>query len=1127
MQAAQRAAQASADANGNANAAAAAARQAADAATKAAAAAQAAVGAANAASTAARVAAGAASRAATAASMAGRAAANAYSAAAAASTDASKGPAAVQAAKDAYKAATGASQAAEAAAAAGVASSQASDVAKAASLAGDYAAAAAAAAAHASTDASNAGADSRTAQAAAATAQADANRAHRAASAAQNFANVAANAAFASRDAANRAATDAQTAADAATDAAAHAGNAANAAAQATAHANAATAAAQAAVTAATQAQQVYDAARTADAVRLSTTTDQNNEAASAAKTANAQTQSSLSWDTTQAAKRTAETNRLITEAAAAGTDPATALVDARTVAITLAKTGGPWTSAAAEAALAGPDALAMEFVKTGIDTAAGQDDRLILGDLADTGTSAMHDAATTALGGTDADVETFLQTRQYPGYATDDRIAVDQVLAAAQQSGSVSVQQDAQTALNANTDQALRTFLTKTQYTSAGHDDRIAVDQILANPASGPELTAAAQTALDGPSDFAHQFLVSGQYAAAQRDQDAATHDAVVTGYLAQAAQAAATATQNANEAQATAATARGAANDAAGYAQQARDSATQAATYAQQAHASATQAANSAAQAAASAVTAQNAASSAQQSATHAAQSANWAYSSAVQASGFAADAYQSEQDAYASAIAVGKNAVEAAAIADQAVNFAKTQVPVLNKQQQAAEQQLCHSKGLQGDELNDCLHMTTATADEWVRNAWYNVQNCKLVPGQQQPDCIADATSPTFKLDQNLELTNTVIDALAKYALGVAEAGVGSLPTFACMASVVCAGALAAIAPEGALFPELLGAAQAGSGLDLLLARALGLAENTSLGAEAEAQALADSGSDFLQACATNSFTGDTPVLLPGGAAEPIKDVAVGDSVVSTDPSTGRTGTNRVGKLITGHGVKHFVDLTISTAGGSSTLEATYNHPFWVDNRNSWVDAQDLTIGDHLHAADGAPAVVGTIGRRDAVATVYNLTVDDVHTFYVLAGKTPVLVHNSGCWVEKGGPGTWGSVEEERMSAASAAYQMRVTGGVPVGIGYRVGGVKFDGYQDGVLIDAKAKYDQFVKNGEFVDWFSGAESMASQAKAQVRVAGGVPIEWRIMQPEVLAAIRDLFQKNNITGINLVLVP
>ncbi|AZP23345.1 hypothetical protein EJC51_20175 [Streptomyces aquilus] len=44
----------------------------------------------------------------------------------------------------------------------------------------------------------------------------------------------------------------------------------------------------------------------------------------------------------------------------------------------------------------------------------------------------------------------------------------------------------------------------------------------------------------------------------------------------------------------------------------------------------------------------------------------------------------------------------------------------------------------------------------------------------------------------------------------------------------------------------------------------------------------------------------------------------------------------------------------------------------------------------------------AVVIVTGNRgfSGDARTYNLTVDDLHTYYVLAGQTPVLVHNSNC-------------------------------------------------------------------------------------------------------------------------------
>jgi hypothetical protein len=58
---------------------------------------------------------------------------------------------------------------------------------------------------------------------------------------------------------------------------------------------------------------------------------------------------------------------------------------------------------------------------------------------------------------------------------------------------------------------------------------------------------------------------------------------------------------------------------------------------------------------------------------------------------------------------------------------------------------------------------------------------------------------------------------------------------------------------------------------------------------------------------------------------------------------------------------------------------------------------VDATDLAVGDLLLAPDGDLLPVG--GTRDStrVQTVYNLTVADIHTYYVLAGREPVLVHN----------------------------------------------------------------------------------------------------------------------------------
>jgi hypothetical protein len=96
-----------------------------------------------------------------------------------------------------------------------------------------------------------------------------------------------------------------------------------------------------------------------------------------------------------------------------------------------------------------------------------------------------------------------------------------------------------------------------------------------------------------------------------------------------------------------------------------------------------------------------------------------------------------------------------------------------------------------------------------------------------------------------------------------------------------------------------------------------------------------------------------------------------------------------------------------------------------------------------------------------------------------------------------------------------------------GTNAGSAYIVNGVKFDGFAKGVLIDAKSSYAQFVKDGQFRSWFSGADSLAAQAQRQLSVANGTPIQWRFAEESAANATRALFQQRGISGINIVHVP
>ncbi|WP_079125462.1 RHS repeat-associated core domain-containing protein [Streptomyces lushanensis] len=144
--------------------------------------------------------------------------------------------------------------------------------------------------------------------------------------------------------------------------------------------------------------------------------------------------------------------------------------------------------------------------------------------------------------------------------------------------------------------------------------------------------------------------------------------------------------------------------------------------------------------------------------------------------------------------------------------------------------------------------------------------------------------------------------------------------------------------------------------------------------------------------------NSFTPDTPVLMADGTRKAIKDVRIGDKVLATDPETGESGPREVTALIEGTGDKTLVDITIDDGSGAAKLTATDGHPFWVPDLREWVEAAKLQPGQWLRTSTGTWTQVTAVTTRTQKGTVNNLTVDDLHTYYALAGTTPILAHNS---------------------------------------------------------------------------------------------------------------------------------
>jgi RHS repeat-associated protein len=145
--------------------------------------------------------------------------------------------------------------------------------------------------------------------------------------------------------------------------------------------------------------------------------------------------------------------------------------------------------------------------------------------------------------------------------------------------------------------------------------------------------------------------------------------------------------------------------------------------------------------------------------------------------------------------------------------------------------------------------------------------------------------------------------------------------------------------------------------------------------------------------------HSFVAGTLVAMADGAHKPIEQVEVGDMVLATDPETGETEAREIVATIVKDDDKHYTRLTISTPEGKSGITATDHHPFWSPSSNGWVNAGDLTAGTTLRTADGNMALVENAEHLRKSGRTYDLTVAGLHTYYVLAGETPVLVHNSG--------------------------------------------------------------------------------------------------------------------------------
>jgi RHS repeat-associated protein len=139
---------------------------------------------------------------------------------------------------------------------------------------------------------------------------------------------------------------------------------------------------------------------------------------------------------------------------------------------------------------------------------------------------------------------------------------------------------------------------------------------------------------------------------------------------------------------------------------------------------------------------------------------------------------------------------------------------------------------------------------------------------------------------------------------------------------------------------------------------------------------------------------SFDGDTEVLMADGTTKPISAMKAGDMVLAADPETGESGPRMVSAVMVHEDT--VLELVIEHGAEITTTE---DHPFWNATDRAWQRADQLDAGESLLTSTGEYLrVSGLRAGSEHVASAYNLTVDDLHTYYVVAGNAPVLVHNT---------------------------------------------------------------------------------------------------------------------------------
>ncbi|MEV7374658.1 polymorphic toxin-type HINT domain-containing protein [Streptomyces sp. NPDC090301] len=143
--------------------------------------------------------------------------------------------------------------------------------------------------------------------------------------------------------------------------------------------------------------------------------------------------------------------------------------------------------------------------------------------------------------------------------------------------------------------------------------------------------------------------------------------------------------------------------------------------------------------------------------------------------------------------------------------------------------------------------------------------------------------------------------------------------------------------------------------------------------------------------------HSFPAGTLVLMADGSVKPIEKMRIGDEVLATDPKTGKSAKRKVDATFLTPDDREFTTIAVVANGALREITATGHHPFWSPSAKEWVDASDAKPGMTLLSVNGQALRITEVRDSAKMQVAYDLTIRSTHTYYVLAGTAPLLVHN----------------------------------------------------------------------------------------------------------------------------------